>query len=252
MHNYKLMAPHKRKANSTEDYGPASTKRSTSPRVKLEPDIAQDFPDSIVTRPGQPLPSPSPSPLPSDRATLVGIGSRQSPPKLPALQIFCPNCFSCQIFHASVPLHQAPWPAFTVPVLIPLIPGFSNQSPETVSVSTFGTLSKTTTTTERLSNGTTVRETTVFTNSPSMIYYRFTPTISVALASTTTNVIITPIHPPGPPKFTRQVKVHSFIHTCRALPTCPAGSPCPWVTRNTRSVVEENQSDDEGLGKDEC
>ena len=262
------MAPHKRKANSAAGRGPAPKKQSTSPRVKIEPDIEPDgfhsCSDSIVTGPGNlplplplPLPSPSPSPLPlplpSNEVSPVGRGSPQSPPELPALQIFCQNCFSFRTFNAVVPLYQTPWPVFIVPLLIPIITGFPNQYPETVSVPTYGSLSRATTTTETLSDETTVRTTTVFTNSPSMTYYRFTPTISVALASTTTTTVITPIHPSGPPKYTRQVKVHSFIHTCRALPTCPAGSPCPWVARTCSRIAGEGvHSEDEGLGKDEC
>ena len=258
------MAPRKRKSGSTEEHGTVSKKRS---QVKAEPDMVNNCLHSIATRRPRhqpltlplplplplPVPLPVPLPLPLNEVSLVGKGSPQSPPELPPLQIFCPDCFSVRRFHAVVPLYQAPWAAFVVPLLIPITPGFPNQNPETVSVPTHGSLSRATTTTERLSNGTTLRTTTVFTSSPSMIYYRFTPTISVALASTTTNTVVTPIQPPGPPQHTRQVKVHSFIHTCHALPTCPAGSPCPWITRPcTSSAGEGGQSEDEGLGQDEC
>ena len=227
----------KRKANSAVDNGPASKKLSARPLVKHESDIALTSLDSIPTRP----------------EPLLLHDNLQSTPELPPLQIFCESCFSFRRVNAVVPLYQAQWPVFIVPLSIPIIPGVPNQYPETVSVPTYGSLSRTTTTTETWSNGTTVRADTVFTSSPSMVYYRFTPTVSVALASTTTNTVITPIRPAGPPQSTRQVRVHTFIHTCRALPTCPAGSPCPWIARTcARTGGEVDKSEDGALGKGGC
>ena len=247
------MAPRKRKADSAEGRGrgPARKKQSASPRVKIEPDTVHSCSNSIVTCPEH-SPLPLPLPLPSNEVSPAGRGSPQSPPELPPLQIFCQDCFSFRKYNAIVPLYQYPCPVFIVPLLIPIITGFPNQYPETVSVPTSGSRSSATTTTETLSNGTTAKTTTVFTNSPSMTYYRFTPTISVALASTITTTVITSIHPLGPPRYARQVKIHSFIHTCRALPTCPAGSPCPWAAHRCTGIAgEDDQSEDEGLGKDE-